>query len=112
MKACRIGMVLSAILMVVAGAGFGIAQAGVTQSDNPAWTPQDEEALDQYKDFLAGPVETRNFSEPVQVAQSSVEFVPEGNWSGNDWQIMEPVETGGIPPTVSGESWMREYGTD
>ena len=35
MKTSTVGLVLAAILMVLAGVGFGIAQAGGNQSDNP-----------------------------------------------------------------------------
>ncbi len=41
------------------------------------------------------------------------EFVPEGNWSGTDWQASDPVETGAIPGTVLLEDfYMRDYGND
>jgi len=42
----------------------------------------------------------------------AVEFVPEGNWAGTNWQARGPVETGAIPEMVPEESWMKEYGID
>jgi hypothetical protein len=49
-----------------------------------------------------------------QVLLSSVaqEFVPEGNWSGTDWQASYLVETVAIPVMVSEESWLKDYGND
>jgi len=97
MKTSWMGAVLAAILMVVAGVGLGVAQAGGNSSDNPAWTAQDQAAADQYKDFLAGPIETGEMPEATHVAMSGEEFVPEGNYSGTDWQLGGPVETGSVP---------------
>jgi hypothetical protein len=51
-------------------------------------------------------------ADDMQLASDGQEIVPEGNWSGTDWQIREPVETGAIPVTVSEESWMKDYGND
>jgi hypothetical protein len=117
MKTSARGIVAAAILMIVAGVGFGIAQAGEYPSDRPALTVHDQEALEQYKDFLAGPVETGNLPEATQTAQapasdaiaensegqeipqkptSQQEMVPEGNGSGNDWQVRGPIETGSL----------------
>lgn len=45
-------------------------------------------------------------------SSAGTEFVPEGNWSGTDWQLSQPMETGAVPQTVSEEAWMREYGAD
>ena len=49
-----------------------------------------------------------------QVLLSSVaqEFVPEGNWSGTNWQASGPIEILAMPVIVSEESWMKEYGND
>lgn len=80
MKISMIGIVSAAILMVVAGVGFGIAQAGGDQLDNRT--------------------------------SAALEFVPEDNWSGTDWQTRGPVETGAIPGAVFEESWMKDYGND
>jgi hypothetical protein len=85
MKTSKIGIVAVAILLGVTGIGFGIAQAAETHSEQ---------------------------AEDMQLASGSQEFVPEGNWSGTDWQARGPVETGAIPGTVSEESWMKDYGND
>jgi len=98
MKTSTLRVVWVAILaLLAAGVGPGIAQAGGNSSDNPAWTAQDQAAADQYKDFLAGPIETGEMPEAMHVAQSGEEFVPEGNRSGTNWQSTEPVETGSLP---------------
>ncbi len=44
MKALRISVVSAAILLVAAGIGFGIAQAGGTHSDRPVLSFEDQEA--------------------------------------------------------------------
>ena len=85
MKTSKIGIVAVAILLGVTGIGFGIAQAAGTHS---------EQAAD------------------MQLASGGQEFVPEGNWSGTDWQARGPVETCAIPVTAFDESWMKDYGND
>jgi hypothetical protein len=87
MKTSKIGIVAAAILMVASAVGFGIAQAGGYSSDNPAWTLQDQAAVEQYNDFAVGP-------------------------SGADWPASGPMETGAVPGSVHEESWMRGYGND
>ncbi len=93
MKTSSIGIVSGAILMLVAGVGIGTAQAAGNQSDSPAWS-------------IADQIETGNLPEPTQVAESqqmgevvegqSVEFVPEANFAGVDWQVRGAVETGSL----------------
>jgi hypothetical protein len=51
-------------------------------------------------------------AEDLQLASGGKEFVPEGNWSGTDWQARGPVETGAIPVTAFEESWMKDYSND
>ena len=85
MKTSTVGLVSAAILMVVAVVGFGIAQAGGNQSDNPAWTLQDQEAVEQYQDYAVGP-----YAEDRPVLSF-----------GDEMQLRNPVETGSIPPAVS-----------
>ena len=94
MKTSAIGMVSAAILILVAGVGFGIAQAAGNQSYDPMLRFGDQD-VNPY----------------IDVGQD-VEFVPEGNYAGTDWQVRGPVETGAIPVMVSEESWMKEYGND
>jgi hypothetical protein len=91
MKTYTRGIVAAAFLVVVAGGGLGIAQAGGISSDSPALTVQDQEAV--MGDSIA---ETPEGQEIPQVSTSQKEMVPEGNWSGNDWQAMGPVETGSL----------------
>jgi hypothetical protein len=82
MRTSKVGIVAVAILLGVTGISFGIAQAAGTHSEQPVLSFEDQE------------------------------FVPEGNWSGTDWQARGPVETGAIPVTASEESWMKDYGND
>jgi len=94
MKTYKIGVVSAAILMVAAAAGMGIAQTGGDQSSNPAWTRQDQAAVEQYIDYAVGPqVENR----PV------LSFFEEGS---------PAIETGAVPASISEESWKKDYGND
>lgn len=91
MKAHTVGVVAVAILLVVTGVGFGIAQAGGNPSDRPVLSFEDQDLL--------------------QVAKSSVaDFDPFSR--SEDMQLENPIETGAIPATGSEESWMRTYGHD
>jgi hypothetical protein len=101
-----VGIVSAAILMVVAAVGFGIAQAGGDQSDNPTWTLQDKELGEQYKDYLGGP-SARVLPSAIDLAHDA-----DGNSTQGMAQARGPVETGAIPAIVSEESWMKEYGND
>jgi hypothetical protein len=97
MKTSTVGIVGVAILLVVAG--VGIAQAGGTQT------------IEEYTEWQA----SRAANSPVdemQPVSGGQEFVPEGNWSGTDWQTRGPVETGAIPETVLEEPWMKDYAND
>jgi hypothetical protein len=51
-------------------------------------------------------------SDRSQQSSSEPEFVPEGNFSGTDWQTSGMVETGSLSARVSEEPWMKEYGQD
>jgi hypothetical protein len=102
MRHSTIGIVSAAVLMVAAGAGSGIAQAGGSHSDRPVSSFEDQ--------LYAG--EESPSADGVRLTMESGEFVPEGNWSGTDWQGREPVETGAIPVTGPEEPWMKDYGQD
>jgi len=91
MKTYTVGIVAVAILLVVTGIGFGIAQAGGTHSEGPVLSFADVEALDQSRS-----------------SSSDVETRPVLSFEDRE----SPIETGAIPATDSGESWMREYGHD
>jgi len=84
MKTYRIAVVVTAVLMVAAGVGIGIALAEGNPSDGPAWSIQEQ-------------IETGNLPEPTMGPRSQQDFVPEDNYSGTDWQVAEPVETGSVP---------------
>ena len=102
MKTSTIGIVSAAVLMVVAGVGFGIAQAAGIHSEQPVLSFEDQEAA-QAATSAAG---------DIQLASTGQEFVPEDNYSGTDWQMREPVGTGAIPGAAVEESWMKDYGND
>ena len=102
MKTSTIGIVSAAVLMVVAGVGFGIAQAAGIHSDQPVLSFEDQEAAQA----------ATSATDDIQLASTGQEFVPEDNYSGTDWQMREPVETGAIPGAAVEESWMKDYGND
>lgn len=79
-KTFKVGMVAVAILLVVPGIGFGIAQAGSTD-----WTVEELEA---YIGYLQEdrPVLSFEDQEPTQVAKSPTE----------DMQLENPIETGSL----------------
>jgi hypothetical protein len=102
MKTSNVGIVAVAILLGLTGIGFGIAQAAGTHSEQPVLSFEDQEATQG----------ATSSAEDMQLASGGQEFVPEGNWSGTDWQARGPVETGAIPVTGPEESWMKDYGND
>src|SRR5512143_870044 len=51
-------------------------------------------------------------SEQVLLAAVALEFVPEENYAGTNWQAGSPLETFAIPVMVSEEPWMNDYGND
>jgi hypothetical protein len=102
MKTSTIGIVSVAVLMVVAGVGFGIAQAAGTHSEQPVLSFEDQEATQV----------ATSAADDIQLSSAGQEFVPEDNWSGTDWQARGPVETGAIQVTVFEDSWMKDYGND
>ena len=106
MKTSVVGVVSVVILMVVAGVGFGIAQAGGDQLDNRAGTL--EKWISEYPNDEVATSE----ADGIQLASTDQEFIPEDNYSGTDWQMREPVESGAIPGAAVEESWMKDYGND
>jgi len=92
------GLVLAAILMVVAGFGIGIAQAAGTHSDAPVLTLEDQSVLEQgstssWKDVDLL-VETGNMPEPSGADSAIV--TAEGDMY-RDAQLRNPIETGSLP---------------
>ena len=92
MKTSAIGMVSAAILILVAGVGFGIAQAAGNQSYDPMVTFGDQD-VNPY----------------IDVGQA-VEFCPEDCFMATDWQTRGAVETGAIPEMVPEEDMYRGWG--
>ena len=79
MKTSNVWIVAVAILMVVTGIGFGIAQAGGNHSEQQVFSFEDMEALDQG-------------------SSSSSEEVPQwANLPEDETQMQNPTETGSLP---------------
>ncbi len=79
MKTSTVGLVLAAILMAVAGVGFGIAQAGGNHSEGPVLSFEDQESLGQSSS-------SNQYSEnrPVFTFEDEV-------------QLRNPIGTGNLP---------------
>jgi len=92
MKTFKVGMVAAAILLVVPGIGFGIAQAG-----GPDWNL---EALDSYFEYVPEnrPVLSFEDQEAPQVATSPKQ----------DMQLESPIGTGSLPSEINTESSIIE----
>lgn len=92
MKTSTVGLVLGAILMVVAGVCFGIAQAGGNHTDGPVLSFGDQEAFEQGD----------SSSTFVRVLPSAIDlnYDADGNPSSgvaDVAQAREAVETGSLP---------------
>jgi hypothetical protein len=122
MKTSRVGIVAVAILLVVTGIGFGIAQAGGTHSERPILSFEDMESLEQ-GGSSSSYVETRpvlafeDSSSPYADTRPVLSFVDQEAYQvakspSEAMQLENPIETGAIPATGSEESWMKEYGHD
>jgi hypothetical protein len=83
MKAYTVGIAAAALLLVVTGMGFGIAQAGGAHSERPVLSTADMDALEQDSSSSAY-VEHR----PILSFED----------------MKGPIETGAIPATLSEES--------
>jgi len=92
MKTSAIGMVSAAILILVAGVGFGIAQAGGNQPYDPMLTFGDQDVP------------------PSSDVGQAPEFCPEDCFAGTDWQARGAVETGAIPGMGPEEDMYRGWG--
>jgi hypothetical protein len=131
MKTSAIGIVSAAVLLVVAGIGFGIAQAGEDHSNRPVLSIEDQAALDQSdsSESYAGnhsdrPVLSIEDQAALDQSDSSehIALVPPSaidlDYAADDTppsvvaQGRGPVETGAVPATGGEESWMRNYGND
>jgi len=108
MKIPTIGLVSAAILMVVAGVGFGIAQAAGTHTDRPVLSFEDQEALDQ--GFSSSPNVDIAHASGTHSDRPVLSF--EDQEASDVAQARGPVETGAIQATVFEDSWMKDYGND
>jgi hypothetical protein len=96
MKAYRIGVILTAILMVVAGIGFGIAQAAETHAigEFMEWQTVDQGSSSS-RNVGSSPVSGLEDQEILKVAQSPPD----------DIQLNNPIETG----SLSDQSDMNDF---
>lgn len=88
MKTFNVGIAAVAILLVVPGIGFGIAQAGGSD-----WNL---EALDSYFEYVPENRPVLSFED--QEARQMAASTPEG------MQLQNPIETGSLPSGSDAES--------
>ena len=108
MKIPTIGLVSAAILMVVAGVGFGIAQAAGTHTDRPVLSFEDQEALEQG-------ISSSPYGEIAQAGGTHSDrpvLSFEDQEASDVSQARGPVETGAVPGAAAEETWMKDYGND
>ena len=89
MKTSAVGVVSAAILIIVAGAGFGIARAGGNYTDGPVLSFEEQEAFEQ-----------SIVSSPYALALPSaidLDYGADGNPSSDVAQARGAVETGSLP---------------
>ena len=91
MKTSTVGIVSVAILLVVTGVGFGIAQAGGIRTEQPVLSFQDMEALEQGSSSSSY-VESR----PV-LSFGDQETIEVAKLPADDMQLNSPIETGSLP---------------
>jgi hypothetical protein len=103
MKRSVVGIVAVAVLLVVTGIGFGIAQAGGTHTERPVLSFAEAVEQGSSSGFYAEVRPVLSFEDQeLQTARSRSE----------DLRLESPMETGAIPARGSEEPWMREYGHD
>jgi hypothetical protein len=111
MKPSAVGIVSAAILMVVVGVGFGIAQAGGNHSEQPVLSFEDMEALQQGSSSNPYYVENR----PVLAFEDSPGSYAESRpvLSFEDFmQLRNPTGTGSLPAESNVDSSIVEIDGD
>ena len=100
MKTSIVGIVSAAILMVLAGVGFGSAQARGNYSDGPVLSFEDQVALEQ----------SDSSSPHVLVLPSAtdLDYGADGNPSSDVAQARGAVETGSLPAGRNADSSIVE----
>jgi hypothetical protein len=122
MKTSTVGLVLAAILMVLASVGFGIAQAGGNHTDGPVLSFEDQEALEQsdssnsHVPVLSSGIDLSydadgNPSSDVALATGNQSYDPMLSFGDQDVypssivaQMRGTVETGSMPDEVNADS--------
>jgi hypothetical protein len=116
MKVARIGVVLTAILMVVAGVGFGIAQASETSTTGEVMAWQSLDKGSSSSPYVAENPEDQVIPQVALLAEDgSIAENPEdqevpqvAQWPGHDALMEDPIETGGLPSTSVGDASVVE----
>ena len=100
MKTSTVGLVLAAILMVLTGVGFGIAQAGGNHTDGPVLSFEDQEALGQ--------------SDHVHVLPSAIDldYAADGTPSPDVAHVRGAVEAGSLYSEGNADSSIVEIDGD
>jgi len=101
MKTSTVGLVLAAILMVLTGVGFGIAQAGGNHTDGQVLSFEDQEALGQ--------------SDHVHVLPSAIDldYAADGTPSPDVAHVVRgAVEAGSLPSEGNADSSIVEIDGD
>ena len=124
MKTSTVGLVLAAILMVLASVGFGIAQAGGNHTDGPVLSFEDQEALGQsdHVHVLPSAIDLDyaadgNPSSGVAQATGNQSYDPMLSFGDQDVypssivaQAREAVEAGSLPADSNEEDMYRGWG--
>jgi hypothetical protein len=100
MKTSRVGVVLAAILMVLAGVSIGIAQAGGNHTEQQVLSSEDQEALEQ----------VISSSPNVRVLPSGIDldYDADGNSTQGMAQARGAVEAGSLPAESNVDSSIVE----
>ena len=112
MKTSTVVTVMAIFLMLIAGVGFGIAQAGGTHTDSSAYGLADqdslqvvnapEEDMDEQPIFIANAPEEDMDEPPIFIANAPEEDMDEpptfvANALGEDMELQEPIGVGTLP---------------
>jgi len=127
MKTSTLGIVSAAILMVVAGVGFGIAQAAGNQLYDRTLRFGDQD-VNPYIQQHVNPYAVEDMYRVWGINEWGHIYLEEARgateenmyrvWGNDEWgydhvaEVRGPVETAGVPEIILEESWMKEYGND
>jgi len=97
MKTSTVVTVMAIFLMLIAGVGFGIAQAGGTHTDSSAYGLADQDSLQ----VVNAPEEDMD-EQPIFIANAPEEDMDEpptlvANAPGEGMELQEPIGVGTLP---------------